>query len=233
MISRRTFLRWLARLGATGALAATYGILVEPLLRLRVARYDLHPARWPAGLDLKIAALADIHACEPWMSQARIRSIVEHTNSSRRRPDRAARRLRRRSSLHHRPGRGARLGGRAVGPQGAARRARDPRQSRMVGGSHRAARRARARRAAGARSRRSASRSTTTTWCGWARQGSRSGSPAWATSSRSGRPGAATRAVATASMTSPPPGQGHRRRAGDSAGARARHRGAGCRSACR
>src|SRR5262245_37299544 len=81
MISRRTFLRWLVRLGASGALAATYGVLVEPLLRLRVARYDLKPARWPVGLDLKIAALADIHACEPWMSPARIRSIVEHTNS--------------------------------------------------------------------------------------------------------------------------------------------------------
>src|SRR5262245_65088649 len=81
MISRRTFLRWLVRLGASGALAATYGVVVEPLLRLRVAHYDLKPARWPGGLDLKIAALADIHACEPFMSLARIRSIVDHTNN--------------------------------------------------------------------------------------------------------------------------------------------------------
>ncbi len=81
MISRRQFLRWIVRLGATGALAATYGVLVEPLLRLRVARYDLQPARWPAGLDLTIAALADIHACEPWMTQERIRSVVAHANS--------------------------------------------------------------------------------------------------------------------------------------------------------
>jgi len=80
MISRRQFLRWIATLGAAGAFAVTYGVGIEPLLRPRVARYDLRPARWPDGLELTIAALADIHACRPWMTVERIGSIVERTN---------------------------------------------------------------------------------------------------------------------------------------------------------
>ena len=81
MITRRRFLRWAATVGAVGALTGAYGVLVEPLWRLRVTRYDLTPERWPDGLELKIAALADIHACEPWMDLERIRSIVETTNA--------------------------------------------------------------------------------------------------------------------------------------------------------
>jgi uncharacterized protein len=81
MISRRQFLRWTATVGAIGALTSTYGFLVEPLWRLKIARYELEPVRWPQGLELKIAALADIHACEPWMGRERIRSIVETTNA--------------------------------------------------------------------------------------------------------------------------------------------------------
>jgi hypothetical protein len=80
MISRRQFFRWLAALGAVGVSTAAYGIAVEPMLRPRVTRYDLRPDRWPAGLDLTIAVLADFHACRPWMTPERIRSIVEETN---------------------------------------------------------------------------------------------------------------------------------------------------------
>jgi len=79
MITRRQFLRWLGGLGAAGALAGTYS-LVEPLLRPRIARYDIRLERWPSGLELTIAALADIHACRPWMPPERIRSIAEMTN---------------------------------------------------------------------------------------------------------------------------------------------------------
>jgi len=80
MITRRQFLKWLGRLGAFGVLVTAYATVVEPLLRPRIARYELKPERWPAGLELTIAALADIHACHPWMSPERIRSIVEETN---------------------------------------------------------------------------------------------------------------------------------------------------------
>src|SRR5450755_2589641 len=80
MISRRQFFRFLGGLGAFGASTAAYGFGVEPL-QLRVARYDLLPPQWPAGFQLKIAAIADLHACDPWMSLDRIQSIVAHTNS--------------------------------------------------------------------------------------------------------------------------------------------------------
>jgi predicted MPP superfamily phosphohydrolase len=36
--------------------------------------------RWPRDFELTIAALADIHACDPWMGKKRIGSIVEQTN---------------------------------------------------------------------------------------------------------------------------------------------------------
>ena len=80
MISRRQFLQWLGGLGAVGALAGTYSF-VESLAGARIARYDLQLERWPAGFELTIAALADIHACRPWMPPERIGSIVEMTNA--------------------------------------------------------------------------------------------------------------------------------------------------------
>jgi hypothetical protein len=46
-----------------------------------ITRYRVSPPGWPTGLALKLAVLADLHACEPWMSLERIRSIVEHTNA--------------------------------------------------------------------------------------------------------------------------------------------------------
>ena len=80
MISRRHFLKWLAVIGAAGAATSSYALMVEPLLRLQVTRYDLRPRRWPAGLDLSIAVVADIHACRPWMDVERIHNIVDETN---------------------------------------------------------------------------------------------------------------------------------------------------------
>jgi hypothetical protein len=62
MISRRHFLRLVAGFGALSASTVAYGFTVEPLLRLRVARYNLNPRQWPKDLPLKIAAIADIHA---------------------------------------------------------------------------------------------------------------------------------------------------------------------------
>src|SRR3954471_6368399 len=80
MISRRQFLRFVGGLGALGVSTAAYGF-GEPVLRLRVARYDVTPPQWPAGFQLKIAAIADLHACDPWMSLERIAEIVARTNA--------------------------------------------------------------------------------------------------------------------------------------------------------
>jgi predicted MPP superfamily phosphohydrolase len=81
MITRRKFLRFIAGLGAFGTSTAAYGFGVEPLLRLRIARYDISPPGWPSGFELKIAVIADLHACDPWMSLAHIEAIVERTNA--------------------------------------------------------------------------------------------------------------------------------------------------------
>src|SRR5258708_9010260 len=81
MISRSHFFRFVAGLGACSVSTTAYGSGIEPVLRLRVARYDLLPPQWPAGFDLKIAVVADIHACDPWMSLERIEAIVDRTNT--------------------------------------------------------------------------------------------------------------------------------------------------------
>jgi uncharacterized protein len=80
MISRRHFLRFFAGLGASVVSPVAYGF-TEPVLRLRVARYNISPPQWPAELQLKIAVIADVHACDPWMSLEHIRTIVERTNA--------------------------------------------------------------------------------------------------------------------------------------------------------
>ena len=114
----------------------------EPVLRLGVTRYDLAPPQWPADFQLKIAVIADLHACDPWMSLEHIEAIVERTNAlnadiivmlgdyvagpSPRHP-------------HHS---GRRMGAGAGRTEGAARRSCHPRQSRLVGRPDRAARRA-------------------------------------------------------------------------------------------
>jgi predicted MPP superfamily phosphohydrolase len=79
VISRRRFLR-----GVGASLASSFGLggyafAIEPL-RMAVTHYKMTPPGWPGGLKLKIAALADIHACEPWMSAERIAQIAEQTN---------------------------------------------------------------------------------------------------------------------------------------------------------
>src|SRR5258706_13493937 len=80
MISRRRFLKWFLSLGLVGAATSAYAVVVEPLLRQRVTRYDLKLRRWPDDLHLTIAIVTDIHACEPWMDLSRIQSIVQQTN---------------------------------------------------------------------------------------------------------------------------------------------------------
>jgi uncharacterized protein len=81
MISRRQFFRFIAGLGAFSASTAAYGFGIEPELRLRIVRYHIQPPRWPSDLELKIAVIADLHACDPWMSLEHIQSIVERTNA--------------------------------------------------------------------------------------------------------------------------------------------------------
>jgi len=80
MLSRRHFLRTFSGLGVAGVSTIAYGFS-EPELQLQVTRYQISPPRWPADFNLKIAVVADIHACDPWMSLERIENIVDHTNT--------------------------------------------------------------------------------------------------------------------------------------------------------
>jgi predicted MPP superfamily phosphohydrolase len=47
----------------------------------RITKYQLTPPNWTPGLKLKIAALADFHACDPWMTPDRIKSICDQANA--------------------------------------------------------------------------------------------------------------------------------------------------------
>jgi predicted MPP superfamily phosphohydrolase len=60
---------------------AGYALGIEPRFRLNLTRYSLVPPGWSPGLKLRIAILADIHAGEPYMPQARIADIVARTNA--------------------------------------------------------------------------------------------------------------------------------------------------------
>ncbi len=79
MISRRQVLAGLGSL--IGAGAAMGGYALAETQRLNVTRYRVTPPGWPRNLRLKLAVLADIHACEPWMSEVRVRRIVAQTNA--------------------------------------------------------------------------------------------------------------------------------------------------------
>lgn len=78
MLSRR---RFLLKAGLVAPfLSGGYAFGVEPQ-RLVTTRYRILPGNWPAGLVLRIAVLADIHAINPWMSSAHIERIARATNA--------------------------------------------------------------------------------------------------------------------------------------------------------
>lgn len=80
MISRRAFFRTVASGAGASFSGAAYAVGYQPLQTPLVTRYELAPKNWPVNFDLTIAALSDIHACDPWMSIDRIARIVEQTN---------------------------------------------------------------------------------------------------------------------------------------------------------
>jgi predicted MPP superfamily phosphohydrolase len=81
LITRRGLLKRAGALGlaTTGLGSYTFGF--EPGFMLELTPYALTPPSWPGALKLRIAVIADIHACEPYMSAARVRSICKLANS--------------------------------------------------------------------------------------------------------------------------------------------------------
>ncbi|MDQ8726746.1 metallophosphoesterase [Bradyrhizobium sp. LHD-71] len=80
MVSRRRLLQLIAGSALSGIATAAYGAGIGAR-ELRVTRYDLRPPQWTPGLSVKIAAVADLHACDPWMDLDRIAGIVDRTNT--------------------------------------------------------------------------------------------------------------------------------------------------------
>lgn len=80
-ISRRRLLQGLGAFAATGLLTAGYAFGIEPRYRLVETTYRITPPNWPAGLKLRIALIADVHASEPYMPASRIAQIVSRTNA--------------------------------------------------------------------------------------------------------------------------------------------------------
>jgi hypothetical protein len=79
LITRRQFLKAIGLVTIGGMALGGYAFGLEPM-RLRVTKYAVTSKKWPSKLSLRLAVIADLHACEPWMSAARIRSIVDQTN---------------------------------------------------------------------------------------------------------------------------------------------------------
>lgn len=81
MFTRRAFLKTLGLGAAAFAGLGSYAFAFEPRFRLAVTPYRLALPRWPAGgKPLRMAVVADIHACDPWMPLSRVEEIVEVTN---------------------------------------------------------------------------------------------------------------------------------------------------------
>lgn len=79
MISRRDILKALAAFGFTTT--AFGGYAVAESQRQTVTRYAITPPEWTLGLKLRLAVIADLHVCEPWMSIERVEEIVRQTNA--------------------------------------------------------------------------------------------------------------------------------------------------------
>lgn len=80
MITRRGFLNFLWRGGLVLGAMAAYP-LTEVMAGPLVTPYKLTPPGWTPGLKLRAAVIADIHACEPWMSAERIKGICDRANA--------------------------------------------------------------------------------------------------------------------------------------------------------
>ena len=79
-LTRRKLLTGAGITAAVGLGTATYAVAVEPNM-VAVTRYAPKPKSWPSDLPLRIVALSDIHASEPWLDAARLTAICEKANA--------------------------------------------------------------------------------------------------------------------------------------------------------
>lgn len=79
VITRRQLVQGFGAMAVSGVGFGGYA-LAEPF-GIAVTTYRLSPPRWPVGLSLKLAVVADLHACKPWMDVERIEGVVAHVNA--------------------------------------------------------------------------------------------------------------------------------------------------------
>jgi hypothetical protein len=80
-VTRRRLIGGVAGLVAASAVATgAYAVAIEPQ-GLRVTRYGLTPANWPAGRRLSITVIADLHAGGPDMTLPHIRRVIDTANA--------------------------------------------------------------------------------------------------------------------------------------------------------
>ena len=58
-----------------------YATAYETGAALALTEYAPRLRSWPEELELKIAVIADIHACYPWMSEERVGDIINLANA--------------------------------------------------------------------------------------------------------------------------------------------------------
>ncbi len=80
-LTRRRFLAGAGVAAATTLSLSAYATAYETGSALTLAEYAPRLRDWPEDLELKIAVVADIHACYPWMSEERVGDIVDLANA--------------------------------------------------------------------------------------------------------------------------------------------------------
>jgi predicted MPP superfamily phosphohydrolase len=79
-ITRRGLLTGVGLTAVAGLGATAYGVAIEPSM-VRIAEYRPQPKNWPADFPLRIVALSDVHANEPWLTAERLKGICERANA--------------------------------------------------------------------------------------------------------------------------------------------------------
>lgn len=79
ILSRRAFMAGAGLLGLAGSAGVAYSVGIEPFA-VRIVHYRIAVPAWPEGFRLRIAALADLHVCDPFMPLDHVRNIVDATN---------------------------------------------------------------------------------------------------------------------------------------------------------
>ena len=81
MIDRRGLLLGAGALAVAPVGLATYAVAIEPGVTPAIRDYAVATPAWPDSFSLRLAVIADIHACEPWMSAERVHGIALQVNS--------------------------------------------------------------------------------------------------------------------------------------------------------